>query len=240
MYEERFYRRITKPSDLICYEVKIKETDLFCCTRVELGGFIEDRVLFYRNQLEEYIRVKPVFGESLTPLADDPFAPLIVRDMMKASVKLNVGPMATVAGAISEFVGRDISSFSEEFIIENGGDIYMKTLKERVILIYAKESPFSGKVGIKIKPDDKPFGVCTSSGTVGPSLSFGIADAVCVVGASALFADGVATRIGNVVKKRDDISRAIDEGKTFSDITGILIIVGDYIGAWGDIEIVRV
>ncbi len=240
MYEERFYRRITQPSDLTCYEVKIKETDLLCCTRGDLRSFIEDRVLYYRNQLEEYIRAKPFFRESLAPLADDPFAPFIARAMIRASMDLNVGPMATVAGAVSEFVGEDVSSRSEEFIIENGGDIYMKTLKERVVLVYAKDSPFSGKIGIKVKPEDKPLGVCTSSGTVGPSLSFGKADAVCVVGSSALFADGLATRIGNIVKKRDDIPRAIDEGKAFPDISAILIIMGDYIGAWGDLEIVKI
>jgi ApbE superfamily uncharacterized protein (UPF0280 family) len=61
MYEERFYRGITKPNDLICYEVKFKETDLWCCTKTDLRKVIEDRVFFYRHQLEEYIQERPAF-----------------------------------------------------------------------------------------------------------------------------------------------------------------------------------
>ena len=125
MYEERFYRGITKPQDLICYEVTIKETDLLCCTKVDVKDFIEERVFFYRHQLEEYIRMRPIFKDSLVPVGDDVFAPDIVKAMIKSSALVGVGPMATVAGAIAEFVGRDISPLTDEYIIENGGDIYI-------------------------------------------------------------------------------------------------------------------
>jgi ApbE superfamily uncharacterized protein (UPF0280 family) len=240
MYEERFYRAVTKPNDLFCYEVKFKETDLWCCSQTDLREVIEDRVFFYRHQLEEYIQGRPIFKESLVPIGDDPFAPAIVREMISASAKVGVGPMATVAGAIAEFLGRDISPLTDEYIIENGGDISIKTLRERLILIYAKKSPFSQKIAIKIKERDKSYGVCTSSATVGPSLSLGKADAVCIVADSALFADGLATCIGNSVKSKDDITMAIEIGKSFSNIIGILIIVGDNLGIWGDLEIIRV
>jgi uncharacterized protein len=240
MYEERFYRSASKPPDLDCYEVKIKETDLLCCTRGDLRGFIEGRVLFYRNQLEEYIRTRPVFRDSLTPIAHDVFAPMVARQMIEASSVLGVGPMATIAGAVAEYVGNDISPLSDEYVIENGGDISLLTRRERVVLIYANDSPFSGRIGIKIGPDDAPYGVCTSSGTVGPSLSLGKADAVCVVGRSALFADGLATRVGNLVRKKEDIPCAIDEGKDFPGVLAILIVLGDHIGMWGDMELVKI
>jgi uncharacterized protein len=160
--------------------------------------------------------------------------------MISASAKVGVGPMATVAGAIAEFLGRDISPLTDEYIIENGGDICIKTLRERMILVYAKKSPFSQKIAIRIKERDKPYGACTSSATVGPSLSLGKADAVCIVADSALFADGLATCIGNSVKSKDDITMAIEIGKSFSNIIGILIIVGENLGIWGDLEIIRV
>ncbi len=240
MYEERFYRGISRPRDLKCYEVKIKETDLFCCTGEDLSGFIEERVLFYRNQLEEYIRLKPEFRESLTPVPDDLFAPALLREMINVSASLGIGPMATVAGAIAEFVGKDITPLTDEYMIENGGDIALLTKRERVVLVYAKDSPFSRRIGIRIKPDRIPYGVCTSSGTVGPSISFGRADAVCIVGRSALLADGLATRVGNIVKRKDDIPHAIDVGKKYPGVLGILIILGDHIGLWGDLEIVKI
>ncbi len=223
----------------MCYEVKHKETDLFCCTDHDLGGFIKDRVLTYRHQLEGYISVNPLFQESLIPIKDDPVAPPIVREMIRASAAVGVGPMATVAGAISECIGRDISGLTGDFIIENGGDIYLRTSVERTIQIHAGRSPFSGHLGIKIPSSAESRGVCTSSGTVGHSLSFGKADAVCILGRSALFADGLATYLGNIVKKKDDIARAIEQGQTFSDITAILIILGDQLGAWGDLDIVE-
>lgn len=240
MYEERFYRRISKPKDLDCYEVQYKETDLFCCTQGNFHGFIMGKVLFYRNQIEEYIRSRPEFRDSLVPIGDDPFAPRIAREMMEASRITGVGPMATVAGAIAEFIGRDIALLSEEYIIENGGDIFLRTDAERIVEIYAKDSPFSERIGISVKPDDRPYGICTSSGTVGHSLSFGKADAVCIIGRSSLFTDGLATCIGNIVKKKDDISTAIEKGKVFPGVIGILIIFGRSLGVWGDLEIVEI
>lgn len=239
MYEERFYRSISRPDDLICFEVKYKETDLFCCTKVDLKAFIEDRVFFYRHQLEEYIRQRPEFLESLSPIDNDRFAPEIARKMMEASAIIGVGPMACVAGAIAEFVGSDIELLSDEFILENGGDIFLKTKRHRTILVYAKDSPFSEKIGIKINPGPTAYGVCTSSGTVGHSLSFGSADAVCVIGESSLFCDGFATFIGNIIKKKEDIPLAIEKARTFGMIRGILIVMGDKLGVWGDIKLVK-
>ena len=125
--------------------------------------------------------MKPIFLESLTPLDNDPIAPRIVRKMIEASSTVDVGPMATVAGAMAEFVGNDIADLSDVFIIENGGDITLKTDVERMIQIYAKDSPFSQKIGIRIKPRSSPYGICTSSATIGPSLSLGNTDAVCVI-----------------------------------------------------------
>ncbi len=240
MYEERFYRRTFKPQDLLCYEIRCKETDLFCCTSADLKTFIEERVLFYRNQLEGYIRQKPDFQVSLVPLSADSTAPRIAREMIEASAKAGVGPMASVAGAIAEFVGRDIHPFSDEYIIENGGDIYLSTRRERNVVVYAKDSPFSEKIGIRLKPREEPYGVCTSSGTVGPSLSFGRADAVCLVGSSALFLDGLATMLGNLVRKEDDIGTALEAGKSHAGVSGILIILGEKLGVWGDLDLIKV
>jgi hypothetical protein len=240
MYEERFYRRVSRPDDLVCYEVVLKETDLFCCTSVDLKAFIEDRVLFYRNQLEVYIRERPRFQDSLSPIAADPIAPRIVREMIEASAAVGVGPMACVAGAVAEFVGRDVNSRSDEYIIENGGDIYMRTKRERRVVVYAKDSPYSGRIAIRLKPEERPYGICTSSATVGPSLSFGKADAVCVLGRSSLFSDGLATRLGNLVKRQDDIPAALELGKTFPEAMGILIIMGKKLGAFGALDLMKV
>ena len=116
----------------------------------------------------------------------------------------------------------------------------MRTRRERKVLVYAKDSPYSERIGLKLKPTESPYGICTSSATVGPSLSFGRADAVCVVGRSSLFADGLATRLGNIVHKEDDIAAALEEGGRFPGVTAILIILGKKLGVWGDVDLIKV
>ncbi len=59
MYEERTYRGSSRPEDLLCYEVVYKETDLFCCTSIDLKPLIEERTFFYRNQLEVLHQASP-------------------------------------------------------------------------------------------------------------------------------------------------------------------------------------
>jgi ApbE superfamily uncharacterized protein (UPF0280 family) len=237
---ERFYRRACNSEDLLCYEVRYKETDLFCCTKVDLKELIKERILYYRNQIEEYIRTNPEFECSLSPVEYDVLAPPIVKRMMQCSERIGVGPMATVAGAIAEHIGMDIGGLSDELIIENGGDIYLKTKKERIVLLYANDSPLSQKIALRIKPEDHPYGICTSSGTFGHSLSFGKADAVCVLAKSATFSDGLATYLGNLVKNKDSIPYAIEEARRFDEVIGVVIILGKYMGVWGDVELVKV
>ena len=240
MYEERLYRRVSKPRDLLCYEVAFKETDLFCCTSIDLKALIEERTLFLRSQLEGYIRQRPEFATSLSPLSPDPIAPNIIKEMIEATSQVGVGPMAAVAGAVAEFIGRAVHPLADEYIIENGGDICLRTRKERRAIVYAPNSPYGTRFGIRLRAREEAYGICTSSGVVGPSLSLGRADAVCCVARSALFADGLATRLGNMVDREEDIGRALEDAKTFPNVMGVLIILGKGLGAWGDIDIVEI
>jgi len=152
---------------------------------------------------------------------------------------VGVGPMAAVAGAIAEMVGRELLNFSSEVIVENGGDIFLCHKKMRHIGIYAGDSPLSGKLALEIEPEDTPLGVCTSSGTVGHSLSFGKADAAIVLSPSAALADAAATAVGNMVKTAEDMPRAIEFVREVEGLTGIAIIVGDKMAVWGKINLVR-
>jgi hypothetical protein len=159
--------------------------------------------------------------------------------MIKTSRAAQVGPMAAVAGAMAEFVSKDLLSFSKEVIVENGGDIFLSISKERVIGIYADDSPLSLKVGIRIGSEETPVGVCTSSGTVGHSLSFGRADAVCILSKSAALADAAATSVGNIVKEKKDIDSGLKRGKEIPGVLATLIIIGDKMGVWGNIHLVQ-
>jgi ApbE superfamily uncharacterized protein (UPF0280 family) len=165
-------------------------------------------------------------------------APGIVRKMTDASRKAGVGPMAAIAGAIAEYVGMVLLSHTGEVIVENGGDVFLKTDGSVTIGIFAGKSPLCLHIGLRLCPLETPLSVCTSSGTVGHSLSFGKADAVCVVSESCCLADAAATSIGNLVNSKTDIPGAIEFGKKIEGVEGIIIILGEDLGAWGDLELV--
>jgi ApbE superfamily uncharacterized protein (UPF0280 family) len=239
MYQERTYRNLVKGDDLVKFEVIVKETDLLVQANRDLSKETREAVLKYRHQIETYIDSVPEFEKSLVPLQDDPYAPEIVQEMIRTSRLVRVGPMAAVAGAMAEWVSKDLLPLSREIIIENGGDIYLSVSREQIIGVFAGDSPFSLKLGIRIHPDETPLGVCTSSGTVGHSLSFGRADAACILSKSAALADAAATAIGNIVKEKKDIETAVEKVKEIAGILGILIIVGDKIGAWGNVRLVQ-
>ena len=239
MYQPRTYRHEIKDSDLVSFTVAVKETDLYIRAAGDLTREALAAIHEFRGPLEGYIRGHPLFLHSLRPLAVESGAPEIVHIMAEAARLANVGPMAAVAGAMAELVGRKLLGISPEVIVENGGDIFLKVNSRRQIGIYAGKSVFTGKLAIEVPPGWTPLGVCTSSGTVGPSLSLGVADAAIIVAPSAALADAAATAVGNMVKSEQDINAAIGRGKQIKGITGIVVIVGGNMGAWGDIRLVK-
>ncbi len=237
-YGERTYRNKISKGYLTTFHVKVKETDLYISADSDYKDLALESVYKFRRNIEEYIKHRPIFLNSLTPIEKDEFAPAIIRDMIKASRVSGVGPMASVAGAIAQYVGTDLLQFSDNVIVENGGDIYLRLVdNDTHVGIFAGESSLSYKVSLRIKAEDTPLGICTSSGTIGHSLSLGTADAVCVMSKSAPLADAAATFIGNCVKGEGDIKKALEVGAQIEGVLGVLIIVKDKLGVWGSIEL---
>jgi hypothetical protein len=237
-HRERTYRNKVSNNSLISFHVSVRETDLFIRSDKELYDVALQSVYKYRGFIESYIKYHPDFLTSLKPITDDELAPHIIKDMLKTSNEADVGPMAAVAGAIAEYVGNDLLNLSCNVIVENGGDIFLKTEKDVKVGIFAGDSPLSYKIGLKLRSEKMPTGVCTSSGTVGHSLSFGKADAVCVLSRSSTMADAAATAIGNLVKNKGDIKMALERGINIEGVSGMVIIVGEHCGAIGDVEII--
>lgn len=239
MYEPRTYRHWVKSQDLVPFHVVVKETDLHIQALTDLKRKALKSVLKYRDMLERYIERHPSFLTSLQPLTVVDDAPRIVQSMSESADKVGVGPMASVAGAIAEFVGYDLLDFSPEIIVENGGDIFIKSAKQRLIGIYAGNSTLTGKIGLEINEGDTPVGICSSSGTVGHSLSYGKADAVIVLSRSATLADAAATAIGNLIINSIDIPAGIDFAKGIDGLLGVVIIKDDNMGLWGEVKIIQ-
>ncbi|MDP8230354.1 MAG: UPF0280 family protein [Candidatus Gorgyraea atricola] len=244
---ERFYRKWTNSKDLIAQEVIVSETDLLISAEKDIKEPAEKLIKKFRAQIEDYIKKHPEFKTSLVPL-ELPRRNLrqlcwrrfrlgIIKDMLEASKLAGVGPMAAIAGAIAEYVGKGLLSETKEIIVENGGDIFIKSEKERHVAIFAGDSPLSNKLSIKVKAQDTPCGICTSSGTVGHSLSFGKADACVIISKSVALADAVATAACNRVKTKHDIKPALEFATSIKGIQGALIVLGKDFGVSGNIEL---
>jgi uncharacterized protein len=240
MFEDRrVYRRQHQKKGLVSFDITVKETNLNIQAQTDLSDRAIRAALKYRQYLETHIRQYPEFATALFPLPLPEIAPAIVMEMIRASITANVGPMAAVAGAMAEHVGRDLLAFSPEILVENGGDIFVCSASETVFSIYAGDSPLSMTTGILVEPQNPPFAMCTSSGTLGHSKSFGTADAVSVMAASCALADAAATALCNQVKSKNDIEQTLHTGQQIQGIQGIVIIKGEQIGLWGNLKLVR-
>jgi hypothetical protein len=238
MHAPRTYRSRVQAHRLASFQVVIKETDLMVHATRELRDAARELVLEHRGYLEAHIRQHPGFLATLDPWAPRGPAPAVVEEMVAAGVAAGVGPMAAVAGAIAERVGRGLLAHAPEVIVENGGDVFLTTAAPAVVGIYAGASPLSLKFGIRVGGGAAPLAVCTSSGTVGHSLSFGRAEAACVVARACALADAAATAVANRVRSGRDITPAIEFGRTIPGVAGILVVAGDRMGAWGELEVV--
>jgi uncharacterized protein len=238
MNRDEEYRKFMKRKNLVSFTVMVKETDIAVQADKNLSDMARESVLKFRGYIEAFIQRNPGFSTSLVPWNIESPAPLIINEMIKAGNLAGVGPMAAVAGAIAEFVGKDLLVHSEEVVVENGGDIFMKLKDPVTIGIFAGKSPLSMKLGVRLIPENRPLSICTSSGTIGHSLSFGKSDAVCIISHSCALADAVATAIGNQIQSRMDVKTAVQEARNIDGILGAVAIIDDIIGLWGDLDII--
>lgn len=243
MIEQRTYRNQFSQQRFRTFTVNYKETDLWI--GVDPDSFQEEmktvalsKVKELRLLLENYLLTDPVFGKTFDPHQVEPNAPEIVKVMAHAAKQAHVGPMAAVAGAFSETVGHKLlEHFNiQELVVENGGDIFLKINRNLLLSVFAGNSPLSEKIGIEIPADESPLGVCTSAGTVGPSVSFGKADAAMIACKSTALADAFATGFGNRVKTPDDVQAVIHQTEQFLEILSAVLICRDKIGIRGKFE----
>lgn len=188
-----------------------------------------------RSYLEKFIANDPFFMvtlESYDLKAID--APDIVKQMIEASSIIGVGPMACVAGAIAGFaVEAMVDAGATYAVVDNGGDICILNDVPIIVGIYAGSSLIRD-LALEIPARGKPLGICTSSGTVGPSISFGRADAATVISEDLALADAAATALGNAVQKSGSLKEcfnAVDR----PGINGALVIRGEEMALWGEL-----
>lgn len=196
----------------------------------------EEEIIQQRREIETYISSHPEFKTALKPLKLDPSAPASVRRMLISSHLCGCGPMAAVAGIIAECAAR--KAFNEakgNTIVDNGGDIFMIIQKEIHIAIYAEEeSPFNN-LALCIVPEVTPLAICSSSGLMGHSLSFGKADLVTVFSSDAALADCAATMGANKIMTADDLQSSVEWIVSIPGIKGALAVKDDKIALAGSL-----
>lgn len=248
MYEPRTYRDRMVGKGFDSFTVCVEETDIWVgidtesfskLSLPELKEATKSYIKTLREELTNYIAKNSGFQTSMVPIDQDPESVGIVREMVTAAIIAGTGPMAAVAGAFSESIGRQIlDQFPvREILVENGGDIWISAYRPVRLSVFAGDSPLSGKIGIVVQPEETPLGVCTSSGTVGHSISLGKADAVTIACKNTAEADTLATAYGNRIHTREDIDTVIEEIKGRENIISALLIYKDTAAVCGKCEV---
>lgn len=234
LYQPRTYRDNLTNDGRSAFTITLGQSDLYIHADHDLSVEAYNKLRILRSEIEIYGDNDPLFFSSLIPVDVTGDAPQIIREMSGAAHSWNVGPMASVAGAISEGVARHLNAFSNDICVENGGDIYIFSDQRRLVGIYAGSNLSYRRYGLKLPPFPAGVSVCTSSGTVGHSLSFGNADAVTVVARSGSYADAAATALANCVGSESDIEKVLYRASQYDEIIGVAIMINGRIGLIGE------
>ena len=192
----------------------------------------KEAVLSARYALESYIASDPFFQLSYTPVSVPEHAPEVVLRMAEAGFEAGVGPMAAVAASLAYEGVLAMQDRGASFgLIDNGGDIAFFSDRVLRVGIHAGKAPSSDKFAFVLPPKKSISGICTSSATVGPSVSFGICDAVVCFSKDPAKADAWATSLCNRITP-ESFSRELPES---SSLTGVYAVAGDWVGRWGEL-----
>lgn len=243
-YKNRIYREHLRENRWTGFVVQYKESDLWigvdkASYRPEMPEYCHTLLCELRSIMEEYLRKDPGYANSLVPYRPKTEAPDIFHRMSEVSYRTHIGPMSAVAGAVACHIVNALKKHFciGEIIAENGGDIYADLREDIDVSVFAGTSPLSEKVGLHIPFSQAPLGICTSSGTVGPSLSFGKADAVMIICKNALLADSYATAFANLIQKTEDIDPVLRKIGETEEILSALLIKDDKMGVIGKFEL---
>ena len=205
--------------------------------RHEMIQTTKEELIRLRRVLMEYSRLNPSFFSSHIPIPLDPDLPQEITTMIECGGKTGTGPMSSVAGLFASMVAKRLNREYDlsEIVVENGGDLHIKNKSDLISVIHAGKSMLSDKLTVVLPPGS--WGVCTSSGTMGHSVSYGRADAVTVIAEHAPLADAWATEIANRLSGEEILNQILDEISEIPDILGCIIMINDKLGIRGQFEV---
>jgi len=214
----------------------IGETEISLTTDLKFRDLAEKAIREARWIIEEKIRSDPFFG-----LTYDPYRPLeedpeLIRRMCSASTSAGVGPMASVAGAVAAYVTERLAEAGcRHAVVDNGGDISLMTNCETVIKIYSGNDSTDG-VGLIIpSTGGKIVGICSSSGRIGHSISFGNSDISTVFSDDPVLSDACATALGNMISDSSDLQAAVETVCGIHGVRGCFAMIDGTVAFCGDL-----
>lgn len=236
----RTYREKCRPSSgEVAFQVVVEQTDLWVVAERDLGRHVQNLVNNCRSALKAYIALHPEFLTSLRPMDVEAEAPDIVQSMARAGQVCGVGPMAAVAGAVAQWVAERCVALSPNLLVENGGDLFLYSTRERIIGLLS--DPVQGMgLGVRLTPRDFPCSLCSSSASIGHSLSLGRGDLVVTRAKSAALADAAATALSNILQDPDDLQLVMEQARHWAEhgLLGVFAQQGQQVGVWGEMELV--
>ena len=224
------------------HHFEIGETAVTVVSDERFIAVAEAAIFEARERILRKISEDPFFMTTYDPYPvsedDDP----LIKRMCQASQKADVGPMAGVAGAVAVFaVERMVEAGAEYAIIENGGDIALHIDRDITVGVFQDDERFKD-IAFRIKKRDGIFGVCSSSGKIGPSVSFGSSSISTVFSDDVILADACATALGNLIKDGEgkEFSSALERIGSVEGVDGCVGIFNGLFAMFGDVpELVR-
>ena len=230
--------RATRHDDLVPFQLVIEETDLWVAAREDLSHPMADHARLLRGQIKSYAAVHPEFLTSLEPLAATARDPEIIRRMCRAGQLTGVGPMAAVAGTVAQMLGEFFRERSPDLLIENGGDTYLCSTRERHIGILNMPDQ-AVRLCVPVSTSEFPCSFCASSAKIGHSLSFGKADLVVVRSRDAALADAAATALANALTGAQAMDAVLAQAQRWESLglDGVFTQCEGKIGVWGKMQL---
>jgi uncharacterized protein len=221
MTSKRIYRTFTH------HEAVLR----ICCDKFDI---VVAEIVRQRRILEEYIAQDPAFKTTLVPIDLRADAPEIARRMAWAARRAGVGPMAAVAGAMAQVAAEAaLAAGAREAIVDNGGDIYLKAVEPVLVTLGTGTAKLADRLALAVQPQETPISICSSSGKMGHSMSFGLCDLATIVAKDAALADAAATEAGNLVKTIDDVDAALERIMRIEGVDGVILVKDERVGLAG-------
>ena len=228
--------------DVMRAHFEIGETAVTVISEEVYIKIAEEAIFEARERILRKISEDPFFMTTYDPYPESKEDDDIIRRMCRASKIASVGPMAGVAGAVAVFAVERMSESGASYaIVENGGDIAMKIDRDITVGVFQDDDKFRD-LAFRIPNRDGIFGVCSSSGKIGPSVSFGSSSISTVFSDDVILADACATALGNLIRDGGgkELSEALETIGRTEGIDGCACISNGLYAVFGNVpELVR-